>query len=852
MNWTPLQKKIFVLVVSLFTLVYVLTLFSVYSAAYNQAEREFNTRLNIGRNVFLNEMTVARVHFDSNVETIAKDWALRSAVGQGVDPQSITSILANHGNRINAQAALVVDNEFNEIARYAGDNGLNFLPNALQSSDKDKPLPWINQVGDEVFLMSAAPIEAPKKIGWLIMGKKLNTRFLMRVKELISLDINLIVMTSKSTHAPLTTLENEAGAQYWLGKNMTDLEAYLGKIDFIYSDQDELIVLPFSLQRTGKHHFIVVLQDSISASLTSFNRFLLELVPYFIVGVLLAIVGSYYIARSITRPVGRLLEAAKRVASGHYTETIKVSEKSELSELASEFTHMQDAVMERESKIKQQAEQIKRANKNKFEVAIANKQKQLAEEATKAKSQFLANVSHEIRTPLNALIGYSEMLQDDTLPQKNGKEAIHAINTSANHLLSIVNDVLDVSKIEANKIELEHIDVELLLIIDEVKANMSGLTDKKGIRFETELHYPLPAFFNTDPTRLKQILFNLCNNAVKFTNQGKVVLKVRCDNLDHKLIFEVIDTGIGMTVQQQKKLFQAFSQADQTTSRKFGGSGLGLFICKQLTELLGGEIQVTSELSKGSHFTVSIDLVRAADLTLLTDPSPLESRYTEKEEIDIPTFEQHILCADDNEDNRVLIQYLLSKTGARVTLVEDGKQAIEACQKHRFDLILMDMQMPEMDGLEATQKLIEQGYSKPIVMLTANVDENSKELVRKVGASGHIGKPFNTQQLYLTLGEFLSPKLNTENFSELVEGYLDRLNLQLNKLELAQQNKDWQTVKDEIHKIKGTAANYELPELSQLATEVDASLNLLAPNQYEQEIGKLIIQLRQIVSLHRG
>jgi signal transduction histidine kinase/FixJ family two-component response regulator len=850
MNWTPLQKKIFVLVVSLFTLVYVLTLFSVYSAAYNQAEREFNTRLNIGRNVFLNEMTVAKVHFDSNVETIAKDWALRSAVGQGVDPKSITSILSNHGNRISAQAALVVDNNFNEIARYAGDSGLNFLPNVIQSSDKDKPLPWINQVGDDLFLMSAAPIEAPKKIGWLIMGKKLNVSFLSRVKELISLDINLIVMTSKSTHAPLTSLENGIGAQYWLGKNMTDLESYLGKIDFIYSDQDELIVLPFSLHRTEKQHFIVVLQDSISASLTSFNRFLLELLPYFIVGVFLAIVGSYYIARSITRPVGRLLEAAKRVASGHYTETIKVSEKSELSELASEFTHMQDAVMERESKIKQQAEQIKLANKNKFEVAIANKQKQLAEEATKAKSQFLANVSHEIRTPLNALIGYSEMLQDDTLSQKSGKEAIHAINNSANHLLSIVNDVLDVSKIEANKIDLEHLDIDLLLIIDEVKANMSGLADKKGILFQVELYYPLPAFFNTDPTRLKQILFNLCNNAIKFTNQGKVVLKVGLDSLGQKLIFEVLDTGIGMTAQHQQKLFQAFSQADQTTSRKFGGSGLGLFICKQLTELLGGTIRVTSELSKGSQFTVSIDLIRAADLTVLTGPSPAAIRYAEKEAIDIPKFEHHILCADDNEDNRILVQYLLSKTGARLTLVEDGKQAILACRKNNFDLILMDMQMPEIDGLEATQKLIEEGFTKPIVMLTANVDEASKALVKKVGASGHIGKPFDTQQFYTTLKQLLSPTIVSNDFSELVSRYVSRLDALVNTLELAKQNSDWQAIKEDLHKIKGTAANYGFSELSQIAVEVEASLNHLEPKEFGHEIDKLIIQLKQIINQH--
>lgn len=857
MNWTPLQKKIFVLVVSLFTLVYVLTLFSVYSVAYNQAEREFNRRLNIGRNVFLNEMTVARVHFDSNVETIAKDWALRSAVGQGVDPKSITSILANHGNRINAQTALVVDNDFVEIARYAGDTRLNFLPNALQTRDKDKPLPWINQVGDDVFLMSAAPIEAPKQIGWLIMGKKLNTSFLSRVKDLISLDINLIITTNTSIHAPLSSLQDNSSSQYWLAKNINDLDAYLGKVDIIDANQEQLIVLPFGLFSGSNQTFIVVLQDSISASLTSFNRFLLELVPYFIVGVLLAILGSYYIARSITRPVGRLLEAAKRVASGHYTETIKVSEKSELSELALEFTHMQDAVMEREGKIKQQAEQIKLANKNKFEVAIANKQKQLAEEATKAKSQFLANVSHEIRTPLNALIGYSEMLEDPELPAKSYQGAVKAINNSGNHLLSIVNDVLDVSKIEANKIELEHLDIELQLLIDEVKSNMIGQAAKKGIEFDIEYQYPLPAFFNTDPTRLKQVLFNICNNAIKFTDQGQVTLKVSLDDSHQSLKFDVIDTGIGVTQDQQNKLFLAFSQADQTTSRKFGGSGLGLFICKQLTELMGGSIDISSKQGLGSTFTVKIPLIRADNQAMLLADTQHNVTYKTPSPINVPQLNGAILCADDNEDNRILVEYLLAKTGAQLTFVENGAEAIEACARNQFDLILMDMQMPELDGIEATRQLIAKGVKSPIVMLTANVDEASKTAVKNAGARGHIGKPFDTEQFYQTVLQFFDltqaiPGGESANdFNLLVKNYIQRLADQYQQLQRAKTNNDWTFIKESLHNLKGTAANYGLVEISQMALKVEESITLDDHSLINQQFDDLSHILKRVIDLQK-
>lgn len=562
MSWTPLQKKIFVLVVSLFSLVFAFTLLSIYSAAHNQAEREFQSRLEVGRNVFLNELSVAKTNFTSNVQTIGKDWALRSGVGKDVDTDSIISIIANHSNRINANVAVVVNNNFEQVALYAQDKNLPFQSLQRGLSEQDKSTAWLSLLNDDVYMVSATPIMAPKRIAWLIMARKLETEFLERVKGLVSLDMNLLVISDTKRVNPLSTLASEQRGQFWLNMAMSIAlppeQSTVENSSMMRVDQEELIVLPFELSRFEDDRFILVMQDSFSESLKSLNTFLLELVPFFVIGVLLAVIGSYYIARSITRPVGKLLDAVKHITSGHYTQHIQISEKSELGELASEFGSMQSAIMDRETKIKDQAEQIKQANRDKFDLALANKQKQMAEEATQAKSRFLANVSHEIRTPLNALIGYSEMLQDDSANHEQKSKAALAINNSGKHLLSIVNDVLDVSKIEANKMALETISINLLELMEEVQSHMQGLAEEKGIRFELYGHYPISAVFSSDPTRLRQILFNLCHNAVKFTDQGEVGLSVYFNQLGRQLQFDVRDTGVGMSHEQQNNLFGAF------------------------------------------------------------------------------------------------------------------------------------------------------------------------------------------------------------------------------------------------------------------------------------------------------
>jgi signal transduction histidine kinase/CheY-like chemotaxis protein/HPt (histidine-containing phosphotransfer) domain-containing protein len=845
--WTPLQKKIFLLVVSLFTLVFALTLVSIYQAAYNQAEREFVARLNVGKNVFMNEIVIAKQHLDSSVETIAKDWALRSAIGKGEDAKSIKSVLFNHGKRIDADIALVLDKRFMLIAQYGGKDLTvdRFLAQDLDI--KQQNMAWISMVGNEPFMMSAESIKAPASIGWLLMGKKLNRPFLDRIKTLISLDINVLLVGDSQNEILLSSQNNSVLVQQEI-QNVTASFVDRGAMpDMHIMGSEDWVGLPFSMFNNQKQHFVVVLQDSISDWFKTRNAFMLELLPFFIAGILLALLGSFFIARSITRPVGRLLQAAKLVASGSYTDQIEVSEKSELGELAREFSSMQSAVMEREQKIKDQAQEIRQTNTIKHQVEIAQKEQQLAASATDAKSRFLANVSHEIRTPLNSIIGYSEILSDKNATEYDKSKATLAVHNGGQYLLNIVNDVLDLSKIEAGKIQLDKADISLVALLQEVAAYMEGFAREKHLAFNLKLNFPLPYEFHSDPTRLKQILLNLCNNAIKFTQQGQVDLNVHWDTLRQRFIFVVSDTGLGMSDEQQLRLFTAFSQGNQSTSRKYGGTGLGLYISKQLTEILGGHIKVTSQEGLGSQFAVYMPYIKAINKQVMTDQGQADEVLQQDltPNVDVPKLVGHILCADDNEDNRQLVAYLVAKTGAQLTLVEDGQQALNAIKKGTFDLVLMDMQMPEMDGLQATTILQQQNFQAPIIMLTANVDSNSKKNMLAAGAKAHFAKPIDSQRFYAMLVEYLCaktcekksdnavsdnkfliklPNAHTE-FDQLIQNYRLSFKEKLADIHAVVKQQDWAQVKSLMHKLKGSAGSYGFQQLSDFAILIENYLD---------------------------
>lgn len=858
MIWTPLQKKIFVLVVSLFSLVFALTLISIYNAAYNQAEREFISRLSIGKNVFLNEITVAKSHFSSSVETISKDWGLRSAIGNNSDTNSIQSILLNHGSRIEATMAIVVNTEF-EIVSQFGANNSDIIQSVKQNvSNNGNNKPWIALINNEAHFISIQPVLAPSRIGWLIMGKRVDVSLLNRIKGLISLDINLIAVRSSGAEFILATTDNKPSTLASLTQTARAFSASGKPPALLDLNADEMVTLPFNLYQDRQTHFIVVLQESIKTWLQSLQDFMLELLPYFVVGILFSILGSYYIARSISRPVGRLLDAAKRVASGHYTEHINISESSELGELASEFSNMQVAVMEREQKIKDQAEEIKLANKSKYQVEMARKEQQLAESATEAKSRFLANVSHEIRTPLSSIIGYSEMLNDTDIQTEEKNKAAAAINSGGKYLLSIVNDVLDVSKIDAKKIELEQIDTSIVSLLAEVRSYVDSLATEKGLSFELQFSFPMPAQCRIDPTRLKQILLNLCNNAIKFTDKGKVTLQVHLDQVKQRFIFVVTDTGPGMSEQQQMRLFYAFSQAQESTHRKHGGTGLGLYICKELAELMDGHIKVTSQEGQGSQFAVYLPWVKAENQEILINQMQVDKQLSKAshQTISSPQLKARILCADDNDDNRNLIAYLLNKTGAHLTLANNGQEAVEQTQNGHFDLILMDMKMPIMDGVQATQQIIKSGCKTPIVMLTANVDPTSKQKALNSGASAHFGKPIDTQKFYAMLESYFPLKANaseppmSNSFQQLIDDYEQRLPEKIMDIISAYQQDDLQKLAHLLHKIKGSAGSYGFQNISILASNLEQYLSNNDTPNIVQQMQKLEETQRTLLSSH--
>ena len=402
-----------------------------------------------------------------------------------------------------------------------------------------------------------------------------------------------------------------------------------------------------------------------------------------------------------------------------------------------------------------------------------------AEQANQAKTEFLANMSHEIRTPMTAILGFADVLLIEEGIESAPPERIDALQTikrNGEHLLEIINDILDLSKIEASSLAVERIRFAPSKIVSDVVSLMRIRAEAKSLDLRAAYFGPVPETIESDPTRLRQILINLVGNALKFTTAGSVEIRVRLVHGiadDGLLELAVVDSGVGMTREQLGRLFRPFTQADASTTRKFGGTGLGLTITKRLTEMLGGEIRAESEPGVGSTFTATIATGSLAGVRMIepTAPSPTNRTPAPMPQTQKPILDCRILLAEDGVDNQRLISFVLKKAGASVSIVENGQAAMERALEARdagkpFDVILMDIQMPVMDGYTATSRLRAAGYDGAIIGLTAHTMSGDRDKCLAAGCDDYATKPIDRAKLVTLISELCGVKQRSRPIAE--------------------------------------------------------------------------------------
>ena len=541
-------------------------------------------------------------------------------------------------------------------------------------------------------------------------------------------------------------------------------------------DPNVIVARTFVEDLTGRGGVVLKVQmprDIYRAGLATILRFLGAMAG---MALTVSLAGLWMIERLVLQRLARFERTVREItAADSLAARLPALGDDELGRLAHSINTMLNVIAGSRQELEAQQQQLKAQQ---AELVAINRELEeawnRADHASKAKTQFLANMSHEIRTPMTAIMGFAEMMMDPAQPEAERLDCVRTIRRNSQHLLELINDILDLSKIESGKFSVERIPCPPLAVVAEVESSMRVRAASKGLEFAVIYRTAVPETVTTDPMRLRQVLNNLVSNAIKFTERGSVRLEVGfVENpspcAGGLLRFEVMDTGIGMTPEQMQKLFQPFQQADESMSRRFGGTGLGLSISKRLVEEMGGSISVESTPGAGSRFTFHIPtgplegvrLIRPDEAAQAADPGRLPPVPVSG--VAEGSLEARILVAEDGPDNQRLITFLLRKAGAEVELAGNGREAVELALKsvaegRPFDAILMDIQMPEMDGYEATQTLRTRGYDGVIIALTAHAMLSDQLKCFRAGCNGYATKPINHSGLIATIRQHLEKR----------------------------------------------------------------------------------------------
>ncbi|MDZ4785741.1 MAG: response regulator [bacterium] len=532
--------------------------------------------------------------------------------------------------------------------------------------------------------------------------------------------------------------------------------------------------------------------------------------------------------------------------------------------------------------------------------ALLDQKRKELEISSEFKSEFLAKMSHELRTPLTAMMGYAQKVLHMSPEDPESKDAIHTVMRNGEHLMELINDILDLSKIEAGKLSLDLLPCSPGEILQDVQALMKIRAEQKGLAFWIEYQGEMPERIITDQTRLKQILLNLVGNAIKFTQKGSVKIGASCNKEANTVSFQIVDTGIGIPADKKDKLFTAFEQGDISVTRRFGGTGLGLTISLQLAEMLGGNVYVDSILGMGSSFKVEI---KTGPLDKVQFLSPIElerTKYTETSSLDIKIerLSGRILIAEDNVDNKKLLEFYFKKSGADFLIVDNGQEALNKALIEPFDIVLLDMQMPVMDGYSAAKKLRDRGFVKPIIGITANNMESEVKKCLNAGCDLVLGKPYNWNKLFTHLKEHIGAKgentsviklaptpehslgkikieledktqknqnfdfkknaslndkpilseMYNENpdFQPLIIEFLEGLQKYINSVEESCATKNWAELKAVSHDISGVAGMYGYSECSEISKKLRIACMQKEEGQIDTLSKELVANIRRM------